>query len=77
MHGFRELEGFTARAGDKSLECGLTRPEARPTVQKCRLDGSEVAALRKAGSVYEIALPQALMRGRDVPVEMRWVDYWR
>jgi multidrug efflux system outer membrane protein len=77
MHGFRELEAFSARAGDRSLDCGLNRPEAQAAVQKCHLDGAEVKALRKVGAVYEIALPQALLHGADIPVEMRWVDYWR
>ena len=77
LHGFRELEGFSAEAGSTALRCGLTRPEARPAVQGCRLGGADVDALRKVGSVYEVTLPQALLAAAGVPVEIRWVDYWR
>jgi multidrug efflux system outer membrane protein len=77
LHGFRELESFTARAGNASLACGLARPEAQPAVQSCQLDGSEVEALRRTGSIYEVTLPRTLLDAADVPVEMRWVDYSR
>ena len=30
--------------------------------------------LRKAGSAYEITLPQALLRAENTPVQMRWVE---
>jgi hypothetical protein len=55
----------------------LSRPEARPAVQECRLGGAEIEALREVGSVYQVTLPQALLGAADVPVEIRWVDYWR
>jgi hypothetical protein len=77
LHGFPELEGFSAKAATSALVCGMTRPENRAPVQKCRLDGAEIEALRKAGGVYEITLPPSLLRAADTPVEIRWVDYWR
>jgi multidrug efflux system outer membrane protein len=77
LHGFPELEGFSAKAGASALVCDMTRPENRAPVQKCRLDGAEIEALRKTGSVYEVTLPQTLLRAADTPVEIRWVDYWR
>lgn len=77
LHGFPELEGFSAKAAASALVCEMTRPGSRPPVQKCRLDGADVDALRETDGVYEIALPQALLRAADTPVELRWVDYWR
>jgi hypothetical protein len=77
LHGFRELESFTAHAGKTALVCGLVRPEAQSPVHRCQLDGREIEALRKTGNLYEVTLPRALLGTADVPVEVRWVDYWR
>lgn len=77
LHGFRELESFTAHAGNTALVCGLVRPEGQPAGHRCRLDGREIDALRKTSNLYEVTLPRALLGRADVPVEVRWVDYWR
>jgi len=77
LHGFSQLESFTARSKTASLECGLIRLEGGQSVQICKLDGAPVDALSREGDHFEVELPRALFAPDAGPIAVQWVDWWR
>jgi multidrug efflux system outer membrane protein len=77
LHGFPELEGFSAKSAGGALQCGLQRPEGQPPRRVCTLGTAPVDALRGDPALFEVALPAVLLAGDSGPIEVRWVDYYR
>ena len=77
FHGFPELESFTAKTPNATLQCEVQRPEGRAPEHRCRLDNQEIRALRKSGELYDVALPASILTPRTPEIEVRWVDQWR
>jgi multidrug efflux system outer membrane protein len=77
LHGFPELEGFSARSARATLQCGLQRPEREPPRRVCTLDAAPVEALRGDATLFEVTLPAPMLAADSGPIEVRWVDYYR
>ena len=77
LHGFPELEGFSAKSARGALQCGLQRPERQPPKRVCTLDAAPVDALRGDTKLFEVTLPAAMLTAGSGPIEVRWVDYYR
>jgi len=77
LHGFQELESFTAFSTEASFECALVRLEGQPPVQTCRLGAERVDALKRAADYFEVKLPHAMFPPDNEAIEIRWVDQWR
>ena len=77
LHGFPELEGFTAKSSGGTLQCGLQRPAGQPPTRVCTLGSDRVAALRAEASMFEVTLPADMLRTDSGSIELRWVDQYR
>jgi len=77
LHGFPQLESFTARSKTANLECGLIRLEGGQSVQICKLGGTPVDALSREGDYFEVELPWALFAPDAGAIAVQWVDRWR
>ena len=77
LHGFPELESFTATSRTAKLECALVRPEGQHPFQTCQLDDDRVYALRREPDYFEVELPRAIFPSDGHGIEIRWVDQWR
>lgn len=77
LHGFPELESFTARSQTAKLECALVRPEGQHPFQTCQLDDDRFDALRREPDYFEVELPRAIFPSDGHGIEIRWVDQWR
>jgi hypothetical protein len=77
LHGFPELESFTASSKSAKLECALLRLEGGQPVQFCKLDGAPVDALSHEGDYFEAELPRTLFAPGAGPIAVQWVDQWR
>jgi hypothetical protein len=77
LHGFPELESFTATSKTAKLECALVRPEGQHPFQTCQLDDDRVDALRREPNYFEVELPRAIFPSDGHGIEIRWVDQWR
>jgi hypothetical protein len=77
LHGFPELEGFTANSAGGALQCALQRPEGQPPRRVCTLGTAPVDALRGDTAMFEVTLPAALLTADSGSIELRWVDYYR
>lgn len=77
LHGFPELEGFSAKSARGTLQCGLQRPERQPPKRMCTLDAAPVDALRGDTKLFEVTLPAAMLTADSGLIEVRWVDYYR
>jgi len=77
LHGFPELEGFSAKSSSGTLQCGVQRPEGQAPKRVCTLGSAPVDALRGDPALFEVALPAALLTADSGPIEVRWVDYYR
>ncbi|HEU5282416.1 MAG TPA: efflux transporter outer membrane subunit, partial [Burkholderiales bacterium] len=72
LHGFPELEGFTAKSAGGTLQCALQRPAGQPPVRVCTLGSDRVAALRAEASMFEVTLPADMLRTDSGSIELRW-----
>ena len=77
LHGFQELESFTAASKTARLDCALIRPEGQHAVQSCRVDDDRIDALRREPDYFEVELPRAIFPSDGDGIEIRWVDQWR
>jgi hypothetical protein len=77
LHGFPELEGFSAKSAGGTLECGLQRPEGQPPRRVCTFGTAPVNALRVDSALFEVTLPAAMLTADSGPIEVRWVDQYR
>ena len=77
LHGFPELESFTAVSKAARLDCALVRPEGQHPVQICRLGDDTVDAPRREPGYFEVELPRGIFPSADDAIEIRWVDQWR
>ena len=77
LHGFPELEGFSAKSAGGTLQCGLQRPENQAPRRLCRLGTAPADALRGDPAMFEVTLPTALLAADSGPIEVRWVDRYR
>jgi hypothetical protein len=77
LHGFRELESFTATSKAARLDCALVRPEGQRPVQNCRVGGDSVDVLEREPDYFELRLPRRIVPADDDTIEIRWVDQWR
>jgi multidrug efflux system outer membrane protein len=77
LHGFPELEGFSAESARGTLQCALQRPEGQPPRRVCTLGDAPVDALRGNTAMFEVTLPAALLTADSGSIELRWVDYYR
>jgi hypothetical protein len=76
LHGFRDLESFTARAPTSQLACQQSRQAGVPVQVACRLGDEEVDAVRLEPNRFEVTLPTTLLE-TDAPLGINWVDQWR
>jgi hypothetical protein len=77
LHGFPELESFTATSKAATLHCVLVRPEGQRPVQTCRVGDDSVDVLEREPDYFELRLPRRIFRADDDTIEIRWVDQWR
>jgi outer membrane protein, multidrug efflux system len=77
LHGFPQLESFTAKAHGATLDCELDRPEGKPAESKCRLGSAQVDVLTRTSEYFQIKLPASLLAAEGTPVELHWVDQFR
>ena len=77
LHGFPELESFTAASKTARLDCALVRPERQHPVQTCRVGDDSVDALGLESDYFEVKLPRKISSSGDDTIEIRWVDQWR
>jgi hypothetical protein len=76
LHGFRDLESFTARAPASQLACQQSRLAGAPVRVECRLGDEDVDAVRLETNRFEVTLPTTLLE-TDAPLGLNWVDQWR
>jgi len=76
LHGFRDLESFTARAPTSQLACQQNRPAGGPVRVDCRLGDEDVDAAHLQANRFEVTLPTTLLE-TDAPLGLNWVDQWR
>ena len=76
LHGFRDLESFTARAPTAQLVCQQSRLSGVPAQVACRLGDEDVDAVRLETNRFEVTLPTTLLEA-DAPLGLNWVDQWR
>jgi hypothetical protein len=77
LHGFPELERFSAMSTTAAFECALARPEGQHPIQTCRLGEARVDALSREPDYFEVALPREVFPTDGDGIEIRWVDQWR
>ncbi len=77
LHGFQELESFTATSGAARLECALVRPEGQHPLRECRLGDGSVDALRRERDDLELELPPGFLAASSGCIAIHWVDQWR
>jgi hypothetical protein len=77
LHGFLELESFTATSTTAGLDCVLVRPEGRDPVHACRIGDDSVDALEREADYFEVRLPREIFPSGNDAMEIRWVDQWR
>jgi hypothetical protein len=77
LHGFSELESFSAASRAGKLECALSRPEGQPPTQTCWVGSVRADVLQRGPDGFEVELPRALLAPDGGPVAVRWVDQWR
>jgi hypothetical protein len=77
LHGFPELESFTAASKTARLDCALVRPEGQHPVQTCHVGDDSVYALERELDYFEVRLPREIFPSDDEAMEIRWVDQWR
>ena len=77
LHGFPELESFTATSATAGLDCALVRPEGRHPVHTCRIGDDSVDVLGREADYFEVRLPREIFPSDNDAIEIRWVDQWR
>jgi hypothetical protein len=77
LHGFPELESFTAVSTTAKLECALIRLEGGQPIQFCKFGGAPIDALWRELDYFEVELPRALLAPDSGPIAVEWVDQWR
>jgi hypothetical protein len=77
LHGFPELESFTATSSTAKLECVLARLENQHPIQMCRVGETRVDALGREPDFFEVKLPREIFPSDNEVVEIRWVDQLR
>jgi hypothetical protein len=77
LHGFPELESFSAASQAGKLECALTRPEGQPSARTCWVGDVRIDVLRRGPDGFEVELPRALLAPDSGPIAVRWIDQWR
>jgi len=77
LHGFPELESFTAMSKSAKLQCVLIRQERQPPIYSCELEGARVGALARKPDHFEVVVPGTLLISDSATITLEWVDQWR